>query len=195
MTLRIHPAKKTLVLLFALAAFFSGCDKDDDDTTKNQTITDIVVASDNFSTLETAVLKAELQSTLGGPGPFTVFAPDNDAFAASGITTATINGLTKQQVSSILLYHALGSKLLAVNVPAGPNEKVFTAGGDSIFVTSNASGVFVNGIKVEQADIIASNGVIHSIGRVLMPPVGNLVATAQAPGSGLDSLVKAVLRG
>ena len=158
------------------------------------TITDIVVASDNFSTLETAVLKAELQSTLSGPGPFTVFAPDNDAFAASGITTASINGLTKQQVSSILLYHTLGSKVLAANVPAGPNEKVVTAGGDSIFVTSNASGVFVNGIKVEQADIIASNGVIHRIGRVLMPPVGNLVATAQAPGSGLDSLVKAVLR-
>ena len=194
MTLNIHPAKQALILLFSVVTFSIGCDKEDDDITKNQTITDIVVASDDFSTLETAVVKAELQSTLSGPGPFTVFAPDNDAFAASGITTATINGLTKQQVSSILLYHTLGSNVPAASVPAGPNEKVVTAGGDSIFVTSNASGVFVNGIKVEQADIVASNGVIHRIGKVLMPPVGNLVATAQAPGSGLDSLVKAVLR-
>jgi len=194
MKLNIQPAKKALIILFAFGSFTVGCDKDDDETTKSQTITDVVVASDNYSTLETAVLKAELQSTLSGPGPYTVFAPDNDAFAASGITTAAINGLTKQQVASILLYHTLGAKVLAANVPAGPNEKVITAGGDSVFVTSKSSGVFINGVKVAQADINASNGVIHRIGRVLIPPVGNIVATAQAPGSGLDSLVKAVLR-
>src|SRR5688572_9274817 len=117
MTFNIHPVRKILVVLLTIVTFSFGCDKDDDDEiTKDQTITDLVVASDNFSTLETAVLKAELQSTLSGPGPFTVFAPDNDAFASSGITTATINGLTKQQVSSILLYHTLGSKVLAANV-------------------------------------------------------------------------------
>jgi uncharacterized surface protein with fasciclin (FAS1) repeats len=71
---------------------------------------------------------------------------------------------------------------------------VITASGDSVFVTRNASGVFINGIKVEQADIKASNGIIHRIGKVLMPPAGNLVAVAQAPANGLDSLVKAVLR-
>ncbi len=194
MKLIIHCAKKALIMLPAVVILSAGCDKDTNETTKNQTITDVVVAADNFSTLETAVARAELQSTLSGPGPFTVFGPDNEAFAASGVTTSAINGLTKQQVSTILLYHTLGSKVLAANAPAGPNQKVVTASGDSVFVTSNSSGVFVNGIKVQQADIVASNGVIHRIGRVLIPPVGNLVATAQAPGSGLDSLVKAVLR-
>jgi uncharacterized surface protein with fasciclin (FAS1) repeats len=69
---------------------------------------------------------------------------------------------------------------------------VITANGDSVFVTKNASGVYINGIKVTTADVTADNGVIHAIGKVLMPPVGNIVETAVA--SGLDSLVKAVTR-
>ncbi len=174
---------------------FSSCDKDDDNgVTATNTITDIVVKSDDFSTLESAVIKANLQTTLSGTGPFTVFAPDNAAFAASGITSTTLNTLTADQVKNILLYHTLSSKVLAASVPAGPNAKVITAGGDSVFVTRNSAGVFVNGIKVTQADIAADNGVIHRIGRVLLPPAGNIVQTAQATGSGLDSLVKALVR-
>lgn len=182
-----------LLAAFAIPVLFTSCDKDDDDTpTVTNTITDVVVKNDNFSTLESAVLKANLQGTLSGAGPFTVFAPDNAAFTASGITTTTLNSLTPAQVQSILLYHTIGAKILAADVPAGPNAKVVTAGGDSVFVTKNASGVYVNGIKVNTADVAADNGVVHVIGRVLNPPVGNIVETASA--SGLDSLVKAVLR-
>jgi uncharacterized surface protein with fasciclin (FAS1) repeats len=79
-------------------------------------------------------------------------------------------------------------------VPAGPNAKVVTAGGDSVFVTKNTAGVFVNGIPVAQADITADNGVIHRLSKALNKPSGNIVATAQAAGSGLDSLVKAIVR-
>lgn len=172
---------------------FTSCDKDDDDTPMpTGTVTEIVVNASNYSTLEAAVIKADLATTLNGTGPFTVFAPDDAAFAASGITTTTLNSLTSEQVKAILLYHTLTSNVPAASVPVGPNAKVTTAGGDSVFVTRNAAGVFVNGIKVEQADINATNGVIHRIGKVLMPPVGNIVETAQVPGSGLDSLVKAV---
>jgi uncharacterized surface protein with fasciclin (FAS1) repeats len=81
---------------------------------------------------------------------------------------------------------------MAADVPAGPNAKVTTANGDSVFVTRNATGVYINGIKVNTADVGADNGVIHVIGRVLMPPAGNIVETAVA--GGLDSLVKAVTR-
>lgn len=183
---------KTLLFgALGMTAVFTGCDKDDDPVTTN-TITDVVVRSDNFSTLESAVIKANLQATLSGAGPFTVFAPDNNAFTASGITPAVLNGLTQDQASKIILYHALGAKVMAADVPAGPNAKVITAGGDSVFVTRNASGVYVNGIKVNTADVGADNGVIHVIGRVLMPPAGNIVETAVA--GGLDSLVKAVTR-
>ncbi len=97
-------------------------------------------------------------------------------------------------MSDLLLYHTIGSKILAAAVPAGPNAKVITAGGDSVFVTRNASGVYVNGIKVAVADIAADNGVIHQLSKALNKPSGNIVATAQAAGSGLDSLVKAIVR-
>lgn len=183
------------VLALSFFAFFlASCEKDDDDNTTGNTITDVVVRTDDFSTLESAVIKANVQTTLSGTGPYTVFAPDNAAFTASGVTTAVLNSLTADQARNILLYHTLAASVPSGSVPAGPNAKVTTASGDSVFVTRNASGVFVNGVRVAQADINASNGVIHRIGRVLMPPVGNIVQTASAPGSGLDSLVKAVTR-
>ena len=183
-----------VIAIVAGSLAFTGCDKNDDDSMGSGTITDVVVGSNDFSTLESAVVKANLQTTLSGTGPFTVFAPDNAAFTASGITDATLGTLSASQVQAILLYHTLPARIPAASVPAGPNAKVVTAGGDSVFVTKNANGVFVNGIKVEQADIAATNGVIHRIGRVLLPPAGDVVATAQATGSGLDSLVKAIVR-
>ncbi|MBL7749584.1 MAG: fasciclin domain-containing protein [Chitinophagaceae bacterium] len=186
-------SKASLLAVLSLPIFATSCDKDDDDdVVVTNTVTDVVVKNDNFSTLESAVIKANLQATLSGAGPFTVFAPDNAAFAASGITSTVLGSLTPAQVQSILLYHTIGAKILAADVPAGPNAKVTTAGGDSVFVTKNASGVYINGIKVNTADVAADNGVIHVIGRVLNPPVGNIVETASA--SGLDSLVKAVTR-
>jgi uncharacterized surface protein with fasciclin (FAS1) repeats len=179
----------------------SSCSKDTPPPASNK-ITDKVVADPSFSLLEKAVVKAGLASTLSGTGPFTVFAPNDAAFNASGITSAVIDGLSADQLKKILLYHTLGSKIMATGVPAGPNAKVTTVNvppvaADSIFVTNNASGVFVNGIKVTTADVAADNGVIHVMGRVLLPPAGNIVATAQANGggdNGLDSLVTAVVR-
>lgn len=184
-------SRTSLFLLLSAPVVLISCDKDDDDATTN-TITDIVVANGDFSTLEAAVVRANLQTTLSGSGPFTVFAPDNAAFAAAGITVSALNTLPPADVQKILLYHTLGSRVNAANVPAGPNAKVTTASGDSVFVTRDARGVFVNGVQVTTADISADNGVIHRIGRVLNPPVGNIVETAVA--SGLDSLVKAVTR-
>jgi uncharacterized surface protein with fasciclin (FAS1) repeats len=183
--------KSALLIATGTITFLSSCKKDDAPAATN-TITDIVVSGANFTTLESAVLKANLQATLSGTGPFTVFAPDDAAFTASGITPAALNLLTPAQTQNILLYHTIGAKILAADVPAGPNAKVTTASGDSVFVTKNASGVYINGIKVNTADVSADNGVIHTIGKVLIPAAGNIVETAVA--SGLDSLVKAVTR-
>ncbi|MBK7434856.1 MAG: fasciclin domain-containing protein [Chitinophagaceae bacterium] len=182
-----------LVAMSGALISLSSCSKDDDPVVTN-TITDVVVNSASYSVLEEAVVKANLATTLSGAGPFTVFALDNTAFANAGITSATVATLSSTQLSDLLLYHTLGSKILAASVPAGPNAKVITAGGDSVFVTRNASGVYINGIKVATADISADNGVIHSLSKALNKPSGNIVATAQAPGSGLDSLVKAIVR-
>jgi uncharacterized surface protein with fasciclin (FAS1) repeats len=157
------------------------------------------VAGANFKVLEKAVIKAGLNGTLSGTGPFTVFAPDDAAFTAAGITSATVDALSADQLKKLLLYHTLAAKVLAADVPAGPNAKVSTANtpADSIFVTKNAGGVYVNGIKVVTADVAASNGVIHVLAKALNQPSGNIVATAQANlggDNGLDSLVTAIVR-
>jgi uncharacterized surface protein with fasciclin (FAS1) repeats len=184
-----------------IAATTSSCSKDEPTPASNN-ITDKVVSDPAFSLLEKAVVKAGLATTLSGAGPFTVFAPTDAAFTASGISSATIDALTVDQLKKILAYHTVGAKVMAAAVPAGPNAKVLTVNippiaSDSIFVTRNSSGVFINGIQVTAADVAADNGVIHVIGRVLMPAPGNMVATAQdnlGGDNGLDSLVTAIVR-
>lgn len=193
---------KNLFLLLTMGTFsiitVSSCSKDDEPApTVSNTITDKVVADPSFSTLEAAVVKAGLAETLKGTGPFTVFAPDNAAFTASGITS--IDGISAEDLKKILLYHTLASKVMAGDIATASNTKVLTANSpaDSIFVTKNANGVFVNGIKVTAADIAADNGVIHKLEKVLMPASGNVVETAIATSGGdnaLDSLVVAVVR-
>ena len=158
------------------------------------TIAAQVSTGSNFTLLYAAVQKAGLATTLSGTGPFTVFAPTDSAFNASGITSSVINSLSAGALDTILLYHTLAAKVLAADVPAGPDAKVVTAGGDSIFVTNNANGVFVNGIKVTQANIAASNGVIHTIGNVLIPSFGNNLVQAVEADTSLSFLVAAVVR-
>lgn len=184
---------KTLLFVAATGLTLTACKKDEIESDPSKTITAQVTSGDDFSTLESAVIKAGLAATLDGPGPFTVFAPTNDAFAASGITAAVLSSLSVDQLKTILLYHTIPSKIPAANVPAGPNAKVVTASGDSVFVTSNSGGVFVNGIKVGTADIEASNGVIHTLPRVLMPASGNIVQVASADTT-FTYLVAAVVR-
>jgi uncharacterized surface protein with fasciclin (FAS1) repeats len=172
------------VLLFLITS----CDKDDDDV---QTVAGLISDQSGFTTLNTAIIKGGLTSKLNGTEQLTFFAPNNDAFAAAGITTTVLDGLSSSDVSKILYYHILPSKILAADVPAGPNARVLTYNGDSVYVTRNANGVFVNGIRVDEADMLVSNGVVHKLSTgVLMPPAGNLLATATA--AGLDSMVKAI---
>ncbi|WKW46706.1 fasciclin domain-containing protein [Myroides sp. JBRI-B21084] len=182
---------------FALATLVLTTACSEDDSTpmmpQEKTITTIVSENQDFSLLKSAVVKANLAETLNGTGPFTVFAPNNQAFAASGISQETINSLSVNELSAILLYHTVAGKIIAANVPAGPNAEVATVYGDKIYVTKDSRGVFVNGWKVNTADISASNGVIHSIEHVLMPPMQNIVQMAQS-NANLSYLVAAVLR-
>ncbi len=178
--------------ILAIGSLIS-CKKDDPVVSTTNTLTDVVVNTPTLSLLKEAAVKSGVDATLRGAGPFTVFAPSNDGFAASGISSATINTLSAADLRNLLLYHTIsGSKILAANVPAGPNAKVIMANGDSTFVTSGAAGVFINGIRVAAADVDATNGVAHVLGQVLTPAAGNIVATATA--AKFDSLVKAVVR-
>ena len=133
--------------------------------------TDIVaIASGNedFSTLVAAVAAAGLVETLQGEGPFTVFAPTNEAFAAlpAGLVDKLLLPENKDLLVKILSYHVVSGKVMAADVAAG---EVPTVEGQNITVTTD-NGVQVNGANVVATDIEASNGVIHVIDAVILPP-------------------------
>ncbi|MBL7769117.1 MAG: fasciclin domain-containing protein [Flavipsychrobacter sp.] len=184
------------LLLIAVALFsvftFSACSDDDDDNQPaDPTITDVVATNPNFSLLLAAVSKAGLADELAAPGNLTVFAPDNEAFAAAGINQAFINSATPQALADILLYHVVGAKVGSANVPA--SDSVRTLGQKLIFASRNANGVFVNGVSVKTADVAASNGVIHVISNVLIPPTQTIAGIATG-SSDFSILVSAVTK-
>ncbi len=128
----------------------------------------IETASTNpdFSTLVTAIKKAELVDTLSGTGPFTVFAPTNEAFAKIPKETLDAVLADKAKLTSILTYHVVAGKVMAKDVSTMSGAKTV----EGTIVKINAKdGVMINNAKVTKADIECSNGVIHVIDTVLMP--------------------------
>ncbi|MBT9494127.1 MAG: fasciclin domain-containing protein [Paucibacter sp.] len=128
-------------------------------------IVDTAVAAGNFKTLATALQAAGLVDTLKGKGPFTVFAPTDEAFAK--IPKADLDALLKDKakLSAVLTYHVVPAKVMAKDVKAG---KVKTVQGSDLTI-STSGGVMVDQAKVTATDIAADNGVIHVIDSVLMP--------------------------
>src|SRR5512140_2351461 len=133
-------------------------------------IVDIAVADGRFTTLVAALKAAGLVDTLKGAGPFTVFAPTDDAFKK--LPAGAVDNLLKpenlDQLKSILLYHVVPGAVMAKDAAMMPSAK--TVGGDEIQIKSENGSVMINDAKVIVADIQASNGVIHVIDTVLMPP-------------------------
>ncbi len=131
------------------------------------TVVSVALANSNFTTLVQAVVKAGLVDALNGAGPFTVFAPTNDAFSALftqlGITG--VNDLTAEQLVPILTYHVVSGNVLSTNLTAG---EVGTLNGKKISVNLTG-GVKINNSTVVAADIQGSNGVVHVINQVLIP--------------------------
>lgn len=133
-------------------------------------IVDTAVAAGSFKTLVAAVTAADLGATLKGAGPFTVFAPSDDAFAKlpAGTVDELIKPENKAKLVSILTYHVVPGKIMAADI-AGKTMQVKTVNGAEIAVDAT-NGVSINGAKVTSADIDATNGVIHVIDSVIMPP-------------------------
>jgi len=157
----------------------ASCNKDDesDMAPAAKSINAIVNSDTNFSILKAAIAKAELGSALE-TGSLTVFAPDNAAFAATGIDLSVINAASKGFIDSVLKYHVVGAKVLSSGVPASDTVKSLL--GTNIYASKNSNGVFVNGIKVKAADVSASNGVIHVISKVMIPPTKNIAQLVSA---------------
>ena len=132
-------------------------------------VVDIIVNSPEHDTLEDAVIAAELADDLSGPGPFTVFAPTDAAFAA--LPDGTIETLLADPtgtLAQILLYHVVGGQALSTDLSDG--QTITTLLGEDITVTIGMNGVMINNATVVVADITATNGVVHVIDAVLLPP-------------------------
>ena len=132
---------------------------------QSKDIVDTAVGAGTFNTLAKALTAAGLVDTLKGPGPFTVFAPTDEAFAK--IPKAQLDALLadKAKLTAVLTYHVVSGKVMAKDVKAG---KVKTVQGSDLTVAT-AGGVMVDGARVTATDIIADNGVIHVIDSVVLP--------------------------
>lgn len=164
-----------LVALFLAILVFApaGC-KDSDKTASAppETLKDIVdtaVAAGDFGTLVTAVKAADLVATLKGTGPFTVFAPTDEAFAKlpAGTLDDLLKPESKAKLASILTYHVVAGKVMAADVVKITEAK--TVNGQSLTVKADANAVMVDNANVVKTDIKCSNGVIHVIDAVVLP--------------------------
>jgi transforming growth factor-beta-induced protein len=146
---------------------------------KPSDIVDVAVADGRFTTLAAALQAANLVETLKGEGPFTVFAPTDEAFASlpEGTVEALLQPENLQKLSDILLYHVAPGKLMAEEVVS--MEEIETVLGPTLKVKVDMGNVYVNDAQIILTDIEASNGIIHVIDAVLLPPA-DIVDTAIA---------------
>ena len=155
--------KYAIVMLAALPMTFTAF------TAKAGDIVDTAASAEQFSTLVAAVKAAGLVETLKGDGPFTVFAPTNEAFAAlpEGTVENLLKPENKEQLVAVLTYHVIPGKVMSADI-AGKTAEVKTVQGSALSINAT-SGVMVDNATVTTADIITSNGVIHVIDKVVLP--------------------------
>lgn len=152
-------ASIAITALFLIGAQANKADKN---------VVEIAAGLEDFSTLVAAVKAAGLAETLSGDGPFTIFAPTNEAFAAlpEGTVETLLKPENKEKLTSILTYHVVPAKVMASDVAPG---EVATVNGEKFTVAVKDGSVMVDGAKVVKTDVVGTNGVIHVIDSVIMP--------------------------
>lgn len=145
-------------------------------------IVSTAVAAGQFKTLVAAVQAAGLADTLKGAGPFTVFAPTDEAFAKlpAGTVESLLKPENKAKLAGILTYHVVPAKLMAAQVTSTPGAA--TVNGQWIVFAASPAGATVDGAKIAKTDIACSNGVIHVIDTVILPADKNIAQVAEAQG-------------
>jgi len=175
-------AKLAIAGVAVAALALAGCSSSDDDEAEATpsptaeeseelgTIAEVASGADDFSTLVAAATAAGLVETLNGPGPFTVFAPNNAAFEAlpEGVVDQLLLESNVDALTSILTYHVLADEVTSDEIESGDAT---TVNGAAVTITvEEDGGVMVNEANVIAPDVMASNGVIHAIDAVLLPP-------------------------
>ncbi len=186
--MKISRTVRVVAATALLAVVVSACSSSDDDSTsstsagsndteqtaadepmtESETIVDVASSNPDFSTLVSAVQQAGLVETLSGEGPFTVFAPTNDAFAK--IPEDQLNAILadQEQLTAILTYHVLPAEVMAADLQ--PEQSVATVQGQNVDIKVADGTATINGCNIVTTDVAASNGVIHVIDCVLVPP-------------------------
>ncbi len=133
-------------------------------------VVEVAIGAGSFKTLVAAIKAADLAGALQAKGPFTVFAPTDAAFAAlpPGTLDDLLKPANKEKLKSILLYHVVPGKVMSGDLKGTINAK--TLDGQTVKIVASGMGVTVNGADVVTADVAASNGVIHVINAVILPP-------------------------
>jgi uncharacterized surface protein with fasciclin (FAS1) repeats len=176
--------RNILALSLASCGFLTSCIKgavNPPSTTNTSSITQVIENATNDSLFTSLIKKTGLDSTLKGTGPFTVFLSTDTSFKAAGFNAAYISNTADSILFRMATYAIIdGSSLGSLNLPVGPDAKIITAGGDSIYVSNSPNGIYVNGIFVTETDVAASNGTINILLSPLIPPQGSLLQTLQA---------------
>ena len=159
----------TLAAVFTAPTIASAQGNATKDKKPMKNIVQVAVEAGSFNTLVAAVKAAGLVETLSGPGPFTVFAPTDAAFAK--LPAGTIDALLadKEKLTSILTYHVVSGKVMAADITKTNGATPKTLNGLPLDIVVRDGKVYVNGVTVVTADVQASNGVIHVIDAVLLP--------------------------
>lgn len=160
---------KTKILTVALLTIFLSASALIAGSQPKMDIVDTAVGAGSFNTLVAAVQAAGLADTLKGEGPFTVFAPTDDAFAKlpAGTVEDLLKPENKDKLAAILTYHVVSGKVMAKDVMTMKEAK--TVNGGMVMISMDADIVMIDNAKVVQADVECSNGVIHVIDTVIMP--------------------------
>ena len=178
--------------LFIAATFLMvSCEKEEDNTIPEYTPTmEFLRSQSNLSMYTAAIEKAQLQAYTEGPGPFTYFAPTNEAFMAAGITTDSLNRMTSGAINYLLQYHILNSlfvkqDLLGAQFSFSRGTQIGNTASTQVFVgTGGGDSAYINGVNILKPDNMVSSGVVHVINEFLQPPVfkGNMQSLLQNTG-------------
>ena len=159
----INFSKRRVFIAAAIAASLSGCATQ----SKPMSVADTLAVQADLSTLSSLVVKAGLTDTLKGPGPFTVFAPNNAAFAKVPAKTLDDLGKDPEKLKAVLTYHVVPGKVMAADVKNGNTKSV---NGANLALSKSGDFVTVEDAVVQRADVAATNGVVHVVDSVLLPP-------------------------
>ncbi len=163
---------KNCLAALCIISLLAACDKNDSPAPVGDNLDKLITAKSELSLFNAALTKTRLNTFTQGPGPYTIWAPTNAAFNAMGITNATdFNAIDSNLLVQLITYHIQATSRSYTEIPLGPNATMTTQGGFTQYASRYLGGfAYINGAKVSEPNIAASNGFLHIIDRVLIPP-------------------------